>query len=108
VVGVTLEALYAKAARSASHASPSVAAATLTGSRDNTDMPAVSQGLIDFARYHRAPPAPGFEIVETPNYRIVLQPVLPIHGEVVAKPPEGPIQTRFAQTCVIPRSKDPF
>lgn len=43
-------------------------------------MPAVSQGLVDFARYHRAPPAPGFEIIETPRYRIVLQPDFPIPG----------------------------
>lgn len=43
-------------------------------------MPAVSQGLIEFANHHRQPPAPGFEIVETPRYRIVLQPDLPIPG----------------------------
>ena len=80
VVGPTLEALYAKAATSASNASPSVAEAILTGSRENRDMPAVSQALLDFANYHKAPRAPGFEIVETPRYRVVLQPDFPIPG----------------------------
>ena len=48
--------------------------------RENVDMPAVSQGLVDFANGWRQPPAPGFEIIETPRYRIVLQPDLPIPG----------------------------
>lgn len=43
-------------------------------------MRAVSQALLDFANYHRPPPAPGFEIVETPRYRVVLQPDFPIPG----------------------------
>jgi GNAT superfamily N-acetyltransferase len=43
-------------------------------------MPAVSQALIDFANGWRQPPAPGFEIIETPRYRVVLQPDFPIPG----------------------------
>ena len=43
-------------------------------------MPAVSQALVDFANGWRQPPAPGFEIIETPRYRIVLQPDVPIPG----------------------------
>ena len=43
-------------------------------------MPAVSQALLDFARYGKPPPAPGFEIIETPRYRVVLQPDFPIPG----------------------------
>jgi RimJ/RimL family protein N-acetyltransferase len=44
------------------------------------DMTAVSQGLVDFANQWRQPPAPGFEIIETPRYRIVLQPDFPVPG----------------------------
>jgi GNAT superfamily N-acetyltransferase len=43
-------------------------------------MPAVSQALIAFANEHRQPSAPGVEIVQTPRYRIALQPDLPIPG----------------------------
>lgn len=43
-------------------------------------MPAVSQQLIDFANSWRQPPAPGFEIIETPRYRVVLQPDFPVPG----------------------------
>ena len=43
-------------------------------------MPAVSQALVDFANGWRQPPAPGFEIIETPRYRIVLQPDFPVPG----------------------------
>jgi GNAT superfamily N-acetyltransferase len=43
-------------------------------------MPAVSQALVDWANAWRQPPAPGFEIIETPRYRIVLQPDFPIPG----------------------------
>jgi GNAT superfamily N-acetyltransferase len=43
-------------------------------------MPAVSQSLVDFANGWRQPPAPGFEIIETPRYRVVLQPDFPIPG----------------------------
>jgi GNAT superfamily N-acetyltransferase len=48
--------------------------------RENVDMPAVSQALVDFANGWRQPPAPGFEIVETPRYRVVLQPDFPVPG----------------------------
>jgi GNAT superfamily N-acetyltransferase len=44
------------------------------------DMPAVSQALIDFANGWRQSPEPGFEIIETPRYRVVLQPDFPIPG----------------------------
>ena len=69
----------------AAHATPSTAAATRMGdlrrsSRDNVDMPAVSQGLVEFANQHREGPAPGIEIIETPRYRIKLQPDFPIPG----------------------------
>ncbi|HET9782674.1 MAG TPA: GNAT family N-acetyltransferase [Candidatus Dormibacteraeota bacterium] len=43
-------------------------------------MPAVSQALVDWANGFRQPPQPGFEIVETPRYRLVLQPDFPIPG----------------------------
>lgn len=43
-------------------------------------MAAVSQALVDFANTWRQPPAPGFEIIETVRYRIVLQPDFPIPG----------------------------
>jgi GNAT superfamily N-acetyltransferase len=43
-------------------------------------MAAVSQGLIDFANHFRQPADPGIEIIETPRYRITLQPDYPIPG----------------------------
>src|SRR5207302_1168594 len=43
-------------------------------------MGAVSQALVDFAKYVRQPAAPGIEVIETPRYRIVLQPDFPIPG----------------------------
>jgi GNAT superfamily N-acetyltransferase len=43
-------------------------------------MSAVSQALIEFANGWRQPPAPGFEIIETPRYCVVLQPDFPIAG----------------------------
>jgi GNAT superfamily N-acetyltransferase len=43
-------------------------------------MTAVSQALVDWANGWRQPPAPGFEIIETRRYRIVLQPDFPIPG----------------------------
>jgi hypothetical protein len=49
-------------------------------SRENCGMAAVSQGLIEFANHFRQPPAPGIEIIETPRYRITLQPDYPIPG----------------------------
>jgi len=85
VSGVTLDAAYANAAISASQASPITAAATRSGGhlrrgRDNTDMPAVSQALVEFANHHREPGAPGIEIIETPRFVIKLQPDFPIPG----------------------------
>ena len=46
--------------------------------RENCSMPAVS--LIDFANHFRQPAAPGTEVIETPRYRIVLQPDYPVAG----------------------------
>jgi len=43
-------------------------------------MPAVSQALADFANGWRQPREPGFEIIETPRYRIVLLPDFPVPG----------------------------
>jgi GNAT superfamily N-acetyltransferase len=43
-------------------------------------MPAVSQALADWANGFRQPPQPGFEIVDTARYRLVLQPDFPIPG----------------------------
>lgn len=43
-------------------------------------MPAVSQALVDWANGWRQPPAPGIEVVETPHYRLILQPDFPIPG----------------------------
>jgi len=85
VPGVTLTAEYAKAARTASHARPMAAAPVRTrlrppSARENVDMRAVSQELVDFANSHRQPPAPGFVIASTPRYQVTLQPDLPIPG----------------------------
>jgi GNAT superfamily N-acetyltransferase len=43
-------------------------------------MPGVSQALVEFARNHRAQPAPGVEVIATPRYHIALQPDFPIPG----------------------------
>ena len=43
-------------------------------------MAAVSQGLVEFANRFRQPSAPGTEIIDTPRYRVVLQPDYPIPG----------------------------
>ena len=43
-------------------------------------MPAVSQGLLEFANHFRQPPSPGIEILVTPRYQIAVQPDLPIPG----------------------------
>jgi GNAT superfamily N-acetyltransferase len=43
-------------------------------------MAAVSQGLVAFANHFRPPAAPGIEIIETPRYRLTLQPDFPIPG----------------------------
>jgi GNAT superfamily N-acetyltransferase len=48
--------------------------------RDNWAMAAVSQTLIEFARNHRARPAPGVEVIVTPRYQITLQPDFPVPG----------------------------
>ena len=85
VSGVTLEAAYAKAANSATHASPSAAAAMRIGChlrsrRDNVDMPGVSQALVEFANHHRQPASPGIEVIDTARYRVTLQPDFPIPG----------------------------
>ena len=85
VLGRMLFEAYAKAPSRASHARPSTPAAMRTGlprrsARENTDMAAVSQGLIDFANHHRQPPAPGIEVVRTPRFQVTLQPDLPIPG----------------------------
>jgi len=37
-------------------------------------MPAVSQGLVDFANNLRQQAAPGVEVIVTPRYQITLQP----------------------------------
>lgn len=46
-------------------------------------MPAVSQGrdsLVEFANHFRQPPAPGIELIDTPRYRLTLQPDYPVPG----------------------------
>ena len=43
-------------------------------------MPAVSQGLVDFANNLRQQAAPGVEVIVTPRYQITLQPDFPIPG----------------------------
>jgi GNAT superfamily N-acetyltransferase len=43
-------------------------------------MAAVSQALLEFARNHRQPPAPGLQVVSTPRYHVVLHPDFPIPG----------------------------
>ena len=83
--GSPVVALYANATMSTSQASPSTAAATRIGSqrrsdRENTDMAAVSQALVEFANSHRQPAAPGIEVVATPRYQVTLQPDFPIAG----------------------------
>jgi len=85
VPGVTLTAEYPKAARTAIQARPMTAAAVRTrlrppSARENVDMRAVSQELVDFANSYRQPPAPGFVIASTPRYQVTLQPDLPIPG----------------------------
>src|SRR5207244_10614588 len=85
VSGSPVVALYANATMSTSQASPSTAAATRIGSqrlsdRENTDMAAVSQALVEFANSHRQPAAPGIEVVATPRYQVTLQPDFPIAG----------------------------
>jgi GNAT superfamily N-acetyltransferase len=83
--GVTVEEARTKAANRASSASPSAAAATRgksdrASARENVRMAAVSQALIAFANHFRPAGEPGVEIIETPRYRITLQPDFPIPG----------------------------
>ncbi|HSS61178.1 MAG TPA: GNAT family N-acetyltransferase [Candidatus Limnocylindrales bacterium] len=78
-------AAYANVARTMSHAAPIVSAATRGGAqrrmdRENGAMPGVSQELLRFANTNRQPAAPGIEVIETPRYRIVLQPDFPVPG----------------------------
>ena len=85
VSGVTVVAAYAKAAMSATHATPRAAVATRIGChlrsrRDNVDMPGVSQALVEFANHHRQPASPGIEVIDTARYRVTLQPDFPIPG----------------------------
>src|SRR6266550_1611215 len=85
VSGSPVVAPYANTTMSTSQASPSTAAATRIGSqrlgdRENTDMAAVSQALVEFANSHRQPAAPGIEVVATPRYQVTLQPDFPIAG----------------------------
>ena len=79
-VGWTDTVAYANATRTPRTATPSAAAAIRGRSQDNTFMTAVSQALVDWANGWRQPPGPGFEIVETSRYRIVLQPDFPVPG----------------------------
>jgi GNAT superfamily N-acetyltransferase len=48
--------------------------------RENEDMPAVSQALLEFANHHRQETAPGIEVIATPRYRATIQPDRPIAG----------------------------
>jgi GNAT superfamily N-acetyltransferase len=43
-------------------------------------MAAVSQALIDFANNHRQEASPGIEVIDTPRYRVMVQPDFPIAG----------------------------
>lgn len=43
-------------------------------------MSAVSQALAAWANGFRQPPQPGWEIVETPRYRVIMQPDFPVPG----------------------------
>lgn len=83
--GWTEIAAYPNAASSTTQVLPSAAAAILAGAQrrtglENRLMPAVSQGLVDWANGWRQPPAPGIEIIEAARYRLVLQADFPIAG----------------------------
>ena len=83
VSGDALVAAYPSAAKSSSQASARVPVTTRISSkrasaRENVRMARVS--LIEFANHFRQPPAPGVEVIETPRYRVVLQPDYPIPG----------------------------
>ena len=71
-------------------------------------MGAVSQALVDFAKYVRQPAAPGIEVIETPRYRIVLQPDFPIPGPnsvgwVRCRPHEAGVLIDEVRAQVAPR-----
>jgi GNAT superfamily N-acetyltransferase len=111
-VGLRLTAAKTNATRTISHASASTATAVRTGvplrkARENTDMAAVSQGLVDFANHHRQPPGPGFEVITTPRYVVTLQPDFPIPGPnsvtyVRCRPGEADEVIREARAIVAP------
>src|SRR5256885_14041965 len=75
-----------KAARRTSEATPAPIAARRSMSqrpraRENTRMAAVSHpALVEFANHFKQPAAPGIEVVDTPWYRITMQPDYPIPG----------------------------
>jgi len=71
-------------------------------------MPAVSQGLVDFANNLRQPAAPGIEVIVTPRYRITLQPDFPIPGPnsvtwIRCRPAEAGEVIREARATIAPR-----
>lgn len=71
-------------------------------------MPAVSQGLVDFANNLRQPPAPGVEVIVTPRYQITLQPDFPIPGPnsvswIRCRPAEADEVIREARATIAPR-----
>src|SRR5438105_3211736 len=75
-------------------------------------MGAVSQALVDFAKYVRQPAAPGIEVIETPRYRIVLQPDFPIPGPnsvgwVRCRPDEADVLIDEVRARVAPRHVPP-
>lgn len=87
--------------------------ATWTGcqrrsARDNEDMPAVSQALIEFANHNRATPAPGIEVIDTERYVIQLMPDFPIPGPnnagfVRCRPDEADEVIREVRAAFAPR-----
>jgi GNAT superfamily N-acetyltransferase len=84
-VGTDSYAANPYAARMMTTARPRPIEATRVGcqrleARENEDMPAVSQALLEFANHHRPQPAPGIEVIATPRYVITLQPDFPIPG----------------------------
>ena len=71
-------------------------------------MPAVSQGLVDFANNLRQQAAPGVEVIVTPRYQITLQPDFPIPGPnsvswVRCRPDEAGDVIREVRATVAPR-----
>jgi len=71
-------------------------------------MPAVSQGLVDFANNLRQQAAPGVEVIVTPRYQITLQPDFPIPGPnsvtwIRCRPDETDEVIREARATIAPR-----